>query len=64
MADQAYLSMLHQKRGQNIVISGESGAGKTETSKLLLQQLVYLGKVPTFTQFLVHDNYLMTFFYI
>ncbi|CAG7726004.1 unnamed protein product [Allacma fusca] len=46
MADQAYHAMLHQKRLQNIVISGESGSGKTESAKLLLQQLVYLGRAP------------------
>jgi len=51
MADQAYHAMLHQKKGQSIVITGESGAGKTESAKFLLQQLVYLGKVRTFHVF-------------
>ncbi|ODN02300.1 Myosin-IIIa [Orchesella cincta] len=46
VADQAYHAMLHQKRSQNIVISGESGAGKTESAKFLLQHFVYLGKAP------------------
>jgi len=45
MADNAYHAMLHQKHPQNIVISGDSGAGKTESANFLLQQLVYLGKV-------------------
>ncbi|KAH8041089.1 hypothetical protein HPB51_013749 [Rhipicephalus microplus] len=44
VADAAYHSMLHQKRNQCIVISGESGAGKTESANLLLRQLVALGK--------------------
>ncbi|XP_076034447.1 STKc_myosinIII_N_like and MYSc_Myo21 domain-containing protein ninaC isoform X2 [Oratosquilla oratoria] len=46
MADNAYHSMLHQKMSQCIVISGESGAGKTESANFLLKQLVTLGKAP------------------
>ena len=45
MADAAYHSLLHQKQSQCIVISGESGAGKTESANFLLKQLVTLGKV-------------------
>ncbi|XP_060877961.1 myosin-IIIb-like [Metopolophium dirhodum] len=46
IADSAYQFMLHEKANQSIVISGESGAGKTESGNLLLKQLVYLGKAP------------------
>ncbi|KAK8720309.1 hypothetical protein OTU49_013424, partial [Cherax quadricarinatus] len=46
MADNAYHSMLHQKQQQCIVISGESGAGKTESANFLLKHLVTLGKAP------------------
>lgn len=46
MADAAYQALLHQRQNQAIVISGESGAGKTESANLLLKQLVYLSKAP------------------
>ncbi|XP_064474850.1 myosin-IIIb-like isoform X2 [Ornithodoros turicata] len=44
VADSAYHSMMHQKKNQCVVISGESGAGKTESANFLLKQLVALGK--------------------
>lgn len=45
VADAAHQALVHQKQNQAIVISGESGSGKTESANLLLKQLVYLGKV-------------------
>ncbi|RWS27882.1 myosin-IIIb-like protein [Leptotrombidium deliense] len=44
VADSSYHSMLHQKKNQCIVITGESGSGKTESANFLLRQLVFLGK--------------------
>ncbi|XP_045527371.1 myosin-IIIb-like isoform X3 [Pieris brassicae] len=44
VADAAHQALMHQKQNQAIVISGESGAGKTESANLILKQLVYLSK--------------------
>ncbi|KAM9672387.1 LOW QUALITY PROTEIN: myosin-IIIa [Trichechus inunguis] len=44
MADLGYQSMVTYNSDQCIVISGESGAGKTESAHLLVQQLTILGK--------------------
>lgn len=42
IADDAYNSMLTEKCNQAVIISGESGAGKTESTKFLLHQLMKL----------------------
>ncbi|KAI1891345.1 hypothetical protein AGOR_G00142840 [Albula goreensis] len=44
VADIAYQSMVSYNADQCIVISGESGAGKTESAHLLVQQITVLGK--------------------
>ncbi|XP_010765919.1 myosin-IIIa [Notothenia coriiceps] len=44
VADVAYQSMVSYNTDQCVVISGESGAGKTEGAHLLVQQLTVLGK--------------------
>ncbi|XP_073912581.1 myosin-IIIa [Castor canadensis] len=44
MANLGYQSMVTYNSDQCIVISGESGAGKTESAHLLVQQLTVLGK--------------------
>ncbi|KAK3767679.1 hypothetical protein RRG08_022713 [Elysia crispata] len=49
VADHSYQMMMHNRRNQCIVISGESGAGKTESANLLVQQLTQLGKAPNRT---------------
>ncbi|XP_043429303.1 myosin-IIIb [Prionailurus bengalensis] len=43
-ADAAYQCMVTFSRDQCIVISGESGSGKTESTHLIVQHLTFLGK--------------------
>ncbi|KAL8510367.1 hypothetical protein ACS0TY_017250 [Phlomoides rotata] len=43
VADAAYNAMLTDEINQSIIISGESGAGKTETAKIAMQYLTALG---------------------
>ena len=44
VAKQVYQGMLREETLQCCIISGESGAGKTETCKLLVQQLLFLSE--------------------
>jgi myosin-5 len=43
VADAAFRQMRKERRSQSILVSGESGAGKTETSKLIMQYLAWMG---------------------
>jgi len=47
LADLTYQSMLHNAENQYIVISGESGSGKTQSANFLVKQLTYLGNAPS-----------------
>ncbi len=45
MADMTYKAMIQNHSNQCIIISGESGSGKTESANFILQQLTILGRV-------------------
>lgn len=44
---EAYRSLFEMERNQALVISGESGAGKTENTKYAMKYLTSLGKIET-----------------
>ncbi|KAJ8899498.1 hypothetical protein K2173_018472 [Erythroxylum novogranatense] len=43
IADIAYREMINEGKSNSILVSGESGAGKTETTKMLMRYLAYVG---------------------
>jgi myosin III len=56
ISDSAYHSMLQLSQNQCIVISGESGSGKTESAKYLIQHLTKLGRVSDAWLFLTEPD--------
>ncbi|CAH2080652.1 unnamed protein product, partial [Thlaspi arvense] len=43
IADIAYRQMVNEGKSNSILVSGESGAGKTETTKMLMRYMAYVG---------------------
>ncbi|KAK1310202.1 hypothetical protein QJS10_CPA08g00148 [Acorus calamus] len=43
VADACYRAMINEQGSQSILVSGESGAGKTETTKMLMRYLAFMG---------------------
>ncbi|KAK3581706.1 hypothetical protein CHS0354_031106 [Potamilus streckersoni] len=63
-ASQAYHNITTQKESQCIIVSGESGAGKTESTKYIFQHLVRRGNciIPNLTDRLQKVNPLLELF--
>jgi myosin heavy subunit len=57
-ADQAYDSLLLENQSQCLIISGESGSGKTESIKLILKYITHVSRKGTFSHRNIQDQIL------
>ncbi|KAI0507448.1 hypothetical protein KFK09_013573 [Dendrobium nobile] len=62
VADAAYSEMMRDGINQSVIISGESGAGKTETTKIAMQYLAALGGCSGIEQRVLHTNSILEAF--
>ncbi|KAI8048594.1 P-loop containing nucleoside triphosphate hydrolase protein [Gilbertella persicaria] len=60
IADQAYHDMVQDKENQSILITGESGAGKTENTKFVIQYLTAVASSTTSTKNMQQINKLQS----
>ena len=57
IADAAYRRMIADQADQSILVSGESGAGKTETAKFLLQHIAFCSSYDESGELSGHDTW-------
>ncbi|XP_042479172.1 myosin-2-like isoform X2 [Macadamia integrifolia] len=62
IADTAFNEMMGEDINQSIIISGESGAGKTETAKVTMQYLAALGGGSGIEYEILQTNYILEAF--
>ena len=60
VAAKAYSSLINNRKDQCILISGESGAGKTESTKFVLQVLTAVGENRTGTSAAIEQQIMLT----
>ncbi|XP_078447679.1 myosin-2-like [Wolffia australiana] len=62
VADAAYRGMMREETDQSIIISGESGSGKTETAKFAMQYLAAVGGGSGVDYKLLQTNFILESF--